>query len=129
MRNWGREDQANSTRESQIDRETPLPGVIDTIGFGFAALTLRPLAILPLVLLDLYLLFGPRVTFEPLSTQRISPVLWNATRCARIWTESEPVTVTVPCDCAHWTSSNSTGPWQFRTWILASPGNWLRPFA
>ncbi len=67
MRNWGREDQANSTRESRLDREVPLPGVIDTIGFGFAALTLRPLAILPLVLLDLYLLLGPRVALAPLS--------------------------------------------------------------
>lgn len=67
MRNWGREDQADSTRDDRIDRDIPLPGVIDTIGFGYAALALRPLAILPLVLLDLYLLLGPKVTLAPLS--------------------------------------------------------------
>ena len=68
MHDLGREDRANSTRDDRMDREVPLPGVIDTIGFGFAALTLRPLAILPLVLLDLYLLLGPRVTLSPLSS-------------------------------------------------------------
>lgn len=67
MHNWGRENQADSTRDDRIDSETPLPGVIDTIGFGYAALVLRPLAILPIVLLDLYLLFGPQVTLAPLS--------------------------------------------------------------
>lgn len=50
-----------------MDREVPLPGVIDTIGFGYAALALRPLAILPIVVLDLYLLLGPRVTLAPLT--------------------------------------------------------------
>lgn len=67
MHNWGREDQADSTRDGRIDREVPLPGVIDTIGFGYAALALRPLAILPIVILELYLLFGPRVTLAPLT--------------------------------------------------------------
>ena len=62
MRNWGRQDGADSTRGDPMDSDVPLPGVIDTIGFGYAALALRPLAILPLVLLDLYLLFGPKVT-------------------------------------------------------------------
>ena len=51
-----------------MDRDVPLPGVIDTIGFGYAALALRPLAILPIVLLDLYLLFGPQVSLAPLSS-------------------------------------------------------------
>jgi hypothetical protein len=67
MHDLGHENKANSTRDNGIDRELPLPGVIDTIGFGFAALTLRPLAILPIVLLDLYLMLGPRVTLSPLS--------------------------------------------------------------
>lgn len=67
MHNWGRQDRADSTRGDRFDRELPLPGVIDTIGFGYAALALRPLAILPVVALDLGLLFGPRVTLAPLS--------------------------------------------------------------
>lgn len=68
MHDWGRNDRVDSTRGDRIDREVPLPGVIDTIGFGYAALALRPLAILPIVLLDLWLLLGPRVTLAPLTT-------------------------------------------------------------
>lgn len=67
MHNWGRQDRADSTDSGEMDREAPLPGVIDTIGAGYVALALRPLAILPIVLLDLYLLLGPRVTLAPLS--------------------------------------------------------------
>ena len=67
MRNWGRHNEAGSTHDSRIDREVPLPGVIDTIGFGFAALTLRPLVILPIVMLELYMLLGPRVLLAPLT--------------------------------------------------------------
>ncbi len=67
MHDLDRENPANSTRDNRMDREIPLPGVIDTIGFGFAALILRPLAILPIVLLDLYLLLGPRIALAPLS--------------------------------------------------------------
>jgi hypothetical protein len=68
MRNWGRHDQAGSTHGNRLDRDAPLPGVIDTIGFGFAALMLRPLVILPVVLLELYLLFGPQVLLAPVTT-------------------------------------------------------------
>ncbi len=68
MHNWRRDDQIDSTRDSGQDRDVPLPGVIDTIGFGYAALALRPLAILPIVALDMYLLLGPRVTLAPLSS-------------------------------------------------------------
>jgi hypothetical protein len=67
MHDWGREDEAGSTRDGRIDRDAPLPGVIDTIGFGYAALALRPLAILPVVALELYLLLGPKVALAPLS--------------------------------------------------------------
>lgn len=91
MRNWRRGDQADSPRGDRMDSEVPLPGVIDTIGFGYAALALRPLAILPIVLLDLYLLFGPKVALEPL-TDTIASALrrrgsdWNdlATEIARL---------------------------------------------
>jgi len=68
MRNWGRHNEAGSTHNSRTDRDIPLPGVIDTIGFGFAALTLRPLVILPVVLLELYLLLGPRVLLAPVTS-------------------------------------------------------------
>ncbi|MEX1157702.1 MAG: hypothetical protein WEC79_02090 [Thermomicrobiales bacterium] len=67
MHNWGREKRVDSTRDDGMDDEVPLPGVIDTIGFGYAALALRPLAILPIVALDLFLLFGPSVTLQPLT--------------------------------------------------------------
>jgi hypothetical protein len=46
-----------------------LPGVIDTIGFGFAALMMRPLVMLPIVVLELYLLFGPQVILAPVTTR------------------------------------------------------------
>lgn len=68
MRNWGREQRVEPVRDSGMDRESPLPGVIDTIGFGYAALALRPLAIVPIVMLESYLLFGPKVALQPLTT-------------------------------------------------------------
>lgn len=65
MRNpWG-EDRTWGTRDARDD--VPLPGIIDTIGNGFAALALRPFVALPLVLLDLYLLLMPQVMLRPLA--------------------------------------------------------------
>jgi hypothetical protein len=65
MRNpWG-EDRAWDARNTRD--ETPLPGVIDTIGNGFAALAMRPFVALPLLLLDLYLLLMPQLTLRPLT--------------------------------------------------------------
>jgi hypothetical protein len=63
MRNWGRSDRSSGPR--QTSEETPLPGVIDTLGFGYAALAARPLIMLPLLVLDLLLLFAPRVRLQP----------------------------------------------------------------
>jgi hypothetical protein len=60
MRNWGREERATGSA-----RGTALPGVIDTLGYGYANLAGRPLAMLPLLLLELGLLFTPRVRSGP----------------------------------------------------------------
>jgi hypothetical protein len=64
---WGRDNSVESTRREAGDK-APLPGVIDTIGIGYAALVLRPLVILPMIVLDLYLLLGPRVTIDPVAS-------------------------------------------------------------
>lgn len=49
------------------DSEVRLPGVVDTIGFGFEALIARPQLILPPVVLDLYLWLGVNITSRPLA--------------------------------------------------------------
>lgn len=54
---------------TQPGDEYPLPGVIDTIGLGYASLALRPLIVLPPILLDLYLWLGLRVTARPLTLE------------------------------------------------------------
>lgn len=46
--------------------EIRLPGVVDSIGFGFETLIARPQLILPPVLLDLYLWLGVNITSRPL---------------------------------------------------------------
>jgi hypothetical protein len=43
------------------------PGVIDTLGLGFAAIVSRPLSILPLVVLELALLLSPQITVGALA--------------------------------------------------------------
>jgi hypothetical protein len=48
------------------DAEIRLPGVVDTIGFGFETLIARPQLILPPVLVDLYLWLGVHITSRPL---------------------------------------------------------------
>jgi len=65
MRNSPRDDRARSLRDAAD--QTPLPGIIDTIGNGFAALAMRPFVALPLILLDLYLLLMPQVALRPLA--------------------------------------------------------------
>jgi hypothetical protein len=56
-------------RPHQIGSEAPLPGVIDTIGLGYASLALRPLVVLPPILLDLYLWLGMRITARPFTVE------------------------------------------------------------
>lgn len=56
-------------RHPQTRNDTPLPGVIDTIGLGYAALMVKPLIVLPPILLDLYLWLGMRVTARPLTLE------------------------------------------------------------
>jgi hypothetical protein len=56
-------------QRDEVGREgskTRLPGVIDTIGFGFETLIARPQLIVPPVLLDLYLWLGVNITSQPL---------------------------------------------------------------
>jgi hypothetical protein len=60
VRNPWRDDRTWDARD--VRDESPLPGVIDTFGNGFAALVNRPFAILPLLFLDLFLLLMPRAT-------------------------------------------------------------------
>ncbi len=50
-----------------IERDVKLPGVIDTIGLAFAALSYRPYLIVIPVLLDLYLWIGVRLSARPLA--------------------------------------------------------------
>jgi hypothetical protein len=64
MRNWDGRNQPASTGEASA--EAAVPGVIDTLGLGYAALVVKPLAMLPLLLLDLSILFAPRVSLKPL---------------------------------------------------------------
>lgn len=59
-------------RPRRAGSEAPLPGVIDTIGLGYAALALRPLVVLPPILLDLYLWLGLRVTARPFVAEAAS---------------------------------------------------------
>ena len=59
-------------RPRQVSNETPLPGVIDTIGLGYASLALRPLIVLPPIVLDLYLWLGLRITARPLTLEAAS---------------------------------------------------------
>jgi hypothetical protein len=49
------------------DGDARLPGVIDTLGLGFAAIVAKPLSILPLALLELLLLLAPQVTVGALA--------------------------------------------------------------
>jgi hypothetical protein len=65
VHNPWREDRAWDARDTGGD--APLPGVIDTIGNGFAALAIRPFVAFPLMLLDVCLLLLPRITLHPLS--------------------------------------------------------------
>lgn len=58
-----------TTDRTQPEQDRPLPGVIDTIGLGYASLALRPLIVLPPILLDLYLWLGMRVTARPLTLE------------------------------------------------------------
>ncbi len=48
--------------------DTSLPGVIDALGEGFAVAISRPMLIVPLVLLELLLLFSPRLTVGGVAT-------------------------------------------------------------
>src|SRR2546423_1476745 len=65
MQNW--RGGARPPRQQPIREEAPLPGVIDTIGLGYAALWLRPQLLVPPILIDLYLWLGLRVTAKPVT--------------------------------------------------------------
>src|SRR5690348_5461380 len=65
MQNWRRAGRA--ARHNPIHEEAPLPGVIDTIGLGYASLWLRPQLLVPPIVLDLYLWLGLRVTARPVT--------------------------------------------------------------
>lgn len=62
---WDRSGDRSSTQSDS----TRLPGVIDTIGFGYEALLSRPLLIVPPILLDLYFWLGLHITPRPLMVQ------------------------------------------------------------
>jgi hypothetical protein len=64
MRDRSRRDASDRADAAQDD---DLPGVIDTLGLGYAALVGRPLAVLPILLLELALVFSPRVRLAPVS--------------------------------------------------------------
>lgn len=88
MRNW-REGAWRPERGTAADDEQPLPGVIDTIGLGYAALVARPEVVLPPILLDLYLWLGLRLTARPL-TARLAAWVWDeGTASARVTRDIE----------------------------------------
>ena len=74
MRNWRRDDVQK--RPWTARDEQPLPGVIDTVGLGYAALAMRPQVLLPPILLDLYLWLGLRLTAKPF-TARLVTWIWG----------------------------------------------------
>ena len=51
-------------RRADEPEQPPLPGVIDTFGIGFASVVGRPWVVAPLLVLELLLLFAPRLTLE-----------------------------------------------------------------
>lgn len=55
-----------STDESASD--AVLPGVIDTLGLGYASLASRPLIVVPFIVLELATLFSPRILMKPITT-------------------------------------------------------------
>ena len=57
-------------REEQSTRRDapPLPGVIDTVGLGYSTVAARPFVILPLLALELVLLFVPQLKLQPLTS-------------------------------------------------------------
>lgn len=46
-----------------------VPGVIDTLGLGYAVLVARPVVMIPLLLIDLAVLLAPRVSFTPVARE------------------------------------------------------------
>lgn len=64
MRRFDRDERAHTDRTGNASKP---PGVIDTLGNGYAALVSRPFVILPLLLLDVVLLFAPRVRMAPVT--------------------------------------------------------------
>src|SRR5687768_6623729 len=75
MHNWRRA--GDTARQRPFQDEAPLPGVIDTIGLGYAALWLKPQLLLPPILLDLYLWLGLRVTARPVTVRLLD---WSRER-------------------------------------------------
>lgn len=63
----GRSDRSDRRDRGRSTNDIALPGVIDTLGEAFALLVTRPWAILPVVVVDLLVSFGPRVTLAPLA--------------------------------------------------------------
>ena len=74
MRRWFRSNEHDAPRAGSA--EPPLPGVIDTVGLGYASLITRPEVVLPPVVLDLYLWFGLRMTARPF-TAEVASWLWD----------------------------------------------------
>lgn len=70
------------------DASSP-PGVVDTLGLGFAAVAARPWVVGPLLVLELLLLFSPRVTLESDATALASRVRERGGRWEGVASEVE----------------------------------------
>lgn len=67
MRSWDRREDRSPARGD--DGQNRPPGVVDTLGLGFAAVVARPFVIVPLLVLDLILLFLPAMTIAPVTRE------------------------------------------------------------
>jgi hypothetical protein len=109
MRNWSRGEA--QLRPANMREEQPLPGVIDTVGLGYAALLMRPQVLLPPILLDLYLWLGLRMTAKPFTARLVT---W-------IWGEGE-VSAQAARDIEHWKAFNVFELLSMRLPTLRVPG-------
>jgi hypothetical protein len=65
MHNWNHGDRSASSGGTSV--ESSVPGVIDTLGLGYATLVAKPLVMVPLLLVDFLVLFAPRVSAAPVA--------------------------------------------------------------